>query len=34
MDRRPDIENNFFDALLFFLLGLLLFAIFRMYEIL
>jgi hypothetical protein len=34
MDRKPDIENNIFDALVFFLLGLLLFAIFRMYNIL
>jgi hypothetical protein len=34
MDKKPDVENNIFDALLFFFIGLLLFAIFRMYKIL
>jgi hypothetical protein len=31
---KPDIENNFFDALMFIALGLIILAIFKIYGIL
>jgi len=30
---KPDFENNFFDAILFLILGLILLAVFRIYNL-